>query len=173
MAQRTDLFSLGRLGLSSGEGRRLDLHATLEPFELGGTKYTPAPAAVPVRVDVSRTTGNGYALRLRFSAALEGPCMRCLEPAAPVFDIDAREVNQPGGGDDLRSEYIDADDDLDLRAWVRDTFALAALPGQITCRPDCRGLCPRCGANLNDDPDHAHEAEPDPRWAKLSEIKFE
>jgi uncharacterized protein len=172
MAQRTDLFSLGRLGLSSGEGRRLDLHATLEPFELGAETYTPVPAAVPVRLDVSRTTGNGYALRVRFSAALEGPCMRCLGPAAPVFDVDVRDVNQPGGGDELRSEYVDEDDDLDLRAWVRDAFALA-LPGQITCTPECRGLCPTCGADLNDDPGHAHEAEPDPRWAKLSEIRFE
>jgi uncharacterized protein len=47
------------------------------------------------------------------------------------------------------------------------------LPAQIACTPDCKGLCPRCGANLNDDPDHEHEAEPDPRWAKLSEIRFE
>ena len=35
------------------------------------------------------------------------------------------------------------------------------------------GLCPQCGANLNEDPEHAHEAEPDPRWAKLSELKFD
>src|SRR3954453_10626362 len=104
MAQRTDLFSLGRLGLSSGEGRRLDLHATLAPLELGGEPYTPVPAEVPVRLDISRTTRSGYALRLRFSAALEAPCMRCLEPASPVFEVDAREVNQPGGGDELRSE---------------------------------------------------------------------
>jgi uncharacterized protein len=172
MAQRTDLFSLGRLGLSSGEGRRFDLHATLEPLELGGEPYTPNPAAVPVRLDVSRTTGNGYALRLRFKAALEGPCMRCLGPAAPEFEVDAREVNQPGSGDELRSPYVDDEDDLDLRAWVRDAFALT-LPAQIACTPDCKGLCPRCGANLNDDPDHEHEAEPDPRWAKLSEIRFE
>jgi uncharacterized protein len=172
MAQRTDLFSLGRLGLSSGEGRRLDLHATLEPYELGGETYAASPAAVPVRLDVSRTTGNGYALRLRFSASLEGPCMRCLGPAAPVFDVDVRDVHQPGGGVELKSEYVDADDDLDLRAWVRDSFLLS-VPGQITCTPDCRGLCPTCGADLNDDPDHAHEAEPDPRWAKLSEIRFE
>lgn len=172
MAQRTDLFSLGRLGLSSGEGRRLDLHATLEPYELGGETYTAVPAAVPVRLDVSRTTGNGYALRLRFSASLEGPCMRCLGPAAPAFDVDVREVHQPGGGVELQSEYVDENDDLDLRAWVRDSFLLS-VPGQITCTPDCRGLCPTCGANLNDDPDHAHEAEPDPRWAKLSEIRFE
>ena len=99
--------------------------------------------------------------------------MRCLGPAAPTFDIDAREVNQPGAGDeDLSSPYVDGDDDLDLAAWARDAFALA-VPAQITCTPDCRGLCPHCGANLNDDPEHAHEAEPDPRWAKLSEIRFE
>ena len=172
MAQRTDIFALGRLGLTSGEGRRLELHTALAPLDLGGERYTPDPELVPVRLDISRTTGNGFALRLRFSASLTGPCMRCLGAAAPTFDVDAREVNQPGAGDELRSPYVDDEDDLDLRAWVRDAFALT-LPGQITCTPECKGLCPRCGANLNDDPDHAHEAEPDPRWAKLSEIRFE
>ena len=89
-----------------------------------------------------------------------------------MFEVDSREVHQPGGGDELRSDYVDEHDDLDLRAWARDAFALAQ-PGQITCTPDCRGLCPQCGANLNEDPGHAHEAEPDPRWAKLSELKFD
>ena len=99
--------------------------------------------------------------------------MRCLGPAAPSFDVDAREVHQPGAGDeDMRSPYVDADDDLDLAAWARDAFALA-VPAQIACTPECRGLCPHCGANLNDEPEHAHEPEPDQRWAKLSEIRFE
>jgi uncharacterized protein len=172
MAQRTDIFELGRLGLSSGEARRLDLHTTLEPFELGGERYTAKPALVPVRLDVSRTAGSGYALRQRFAAGLEGPCMRCLAPAAPWFEVDVREVDQPGGGEELRSPYMSDEGELDLRAWVRDAFALG-LPVQITCTTDCRGLCPQCGANLNDDPEHAHEAEPDPRWAKLSEIRFD
>ena len=172
MPQCTDIFSLGRMGLTSGEGRRLDVHVAVDPFHYGGEPYAVTPAQVPVRLDVSRTTGNGWALRMRFAAALEGPCMRCLGPAAPVFDVDAREVHQPGGGDELSSEYVDDEDDLDLRAWVRDAFALA-IPGQITCTPECRGLCPRCGANLNEEPEHAHEAEPDPRWAKLSELKFD
>ena len=61
---------------------------------------------------------------------------------------------------------------LDLAGWARDALALA-LPAKITCRPDCAGLCPECGANLNDDPGHAHDAAPDPRWAKLSEIRFD
>jgi uncharacterized protein len=38
---------------------------------------------------------------------------------------------------------------------------------------DCAGLCPEWGANLNVDPEHAHESEPDPRWAKLRELRFE
>ena len=50
-------------------------------FHYAGEPYAVTPALVPVRLDVSRTTGNGWALRLRFTAALEGPCMRCLEPA--------------------------------------------------------------------------------------------
>jgi uncharacterized protein len=173
MPQRTDIFSLGRLGLTSGEGRRLELHTALAPLDLGGERYTAHPELVPVRLDISRTTGNGYALRLRFSATLTGPCMRCLGPAAPSFDIDAREVHQPAAGDeDMRSPYVDGDEDLDLSAWARDAFALA-IPAQIACTPDCRGLCPHCGANLNDDPEHAHEPERDQRWAKLSEIRFE
>ena len=173
MPQRTDLFDLARLGLSSGEGRKLDLHVAVEPFEFGGQIYSAVPAVVPVRLDVSRTTGNGWALRLRFEVGVNGPCMRCLEPAEPSFEVDAREVEQPGAGDEeMSSPYVDAEGELDLAAWARDALALT-LPAQITCRADCAGLCPRCGANLNEDPGHAHEPEPDQRWAKLSEIRFD
>ena len=172
MPQRTDIFDLGRLRLTSGEGRRLDLHAGVEPFDFGGQRYAVTEALVPARLDVSRTTGNGWALRLRFAAPLEGPCMRCLQAATPEFEVDSREVHQPGGGEELQSPYVGDDGDLDLRAWARDALALA-MPAQITCRPDCAGLCARCGADLNEDPDHHHDPEPDPRWAKLGEIRFE
>ena len=172
MPQRTDLFELDRLGLTSGEGRKLDLHVGIAPFDYGGQRYEAVDPIVPVRLDVSRTTSSGYALRLRFSASLEGPCMRCLEPARPTFDVDVREISQPGGGEELQSPYVIADGELDLAAWARDALALT-MPAQITCRPDCAGLCPRCGANLNEDPDHHHEAEPDQRWAKLSELRFD
>src|ERR671929_1023815 len=167
MPQRTDLFDLGRLGLTSGDGRRLELHVALEPFHYGGEPYDVEPAMLPVRVDVSRTTGMGWALRLRFSAGLAGPCMRCLEPAEPVFEVDAREVSQPGGGEELSSPYLGDDGELDLAGWARDALALA-LPAQLTCRPDCAGLCPQCGASLNEDPTHAHAAAPDVGWSKLS-----
>ena len=171
MAPRTDSFDIGRLGLSSGEGRRIDLDVPVERLTLGGQEYAAEPPQTPVRLDVSRTT-TGYALRLRFEARLAGPCMRCLEPARRTVGVDAREVDQPGGDDELSSPYLEGDE-LDLRAWARDALALA-LPTQIVCTDECRGLCAICGANLNEaGPEHAHEREPDPRWAKLSELKFD
>ena len=171
MPQRTDTFELAPLRLHSGEGRRFDLVVNVDDFHYAGEPYAVTPALVPVRLDVSRTTGSGYALRLRFTASLEGPCMRCLDPAAPSFEVDAREVSQPGGGDELSSPYID-DEELALAQWARDALALA-LPAQIVCREDCAGLCGQCGANLNEDHEHHHEAAPDPRWAKLGELKFD
>jgi uncharacterized protein len=110
-------------------------------------------------------------MRLRYDVRLDGPCMRCLENADAELSIDAREVDQPGGGEDLESPYLE-EQELDVRSWAHDALALA-LPTQILCREDCAGLCPRCGANLNAEPGHAHEPEPDPRWAKLSELKLD
>jgi uncharacterized protein len=172
MALIADVFDLGALRLTSGEGRRLDLHVTFDPFTLGGERYAVEPRAVPVRLDVSRTTHDGYALRLRFEATLDGPCMRCLDGAHPAFAVDAREISQAGGGEDLSSPYVE-DGVVDLRGWARDALALA-LPATILCREDCAGLCAVCGENLNRaGPDHHHEREPDPRWAKLSELRFD
>jgi uncharacterized protein len=172
MPARTDSFDLGRLRLTSGEGRRLLLEVALDPLQFGGQTYAPTPAAVDATLDISRTTHNGYALRLRFEAALEGPCMRCLEPAHPAIAVDAREVDQPGDVEELRSPYVE-DDVLDVHGWARDALALA-LPAQLLCREDCAGLCAICGTDLNAaGPEHAHEREPDPRWAKLSELKLD
>ena len=64
-------------------------------------------------------------------------------------------------------------DELPTSRRGRATRSRSRCPAQITCRPDCAGLCAQCGANLNEDPEHAHEREPSPRWAKLSELKFE
>jgi uncharacterized protein len=172
VAIRADTFDLGALHLGAGEGRRLELDVATEPLLLGGERYPVEPALVPARLDVSRMTGDGYALRLRFQARPVGPCMRCLEPAAPVFEIDAREVSAPGEVDELDSPYVHAGV-LDLHAWARDALALA-LPAQLLCRADCAGLCPACGIALDSaDPGHRHEREPDARWAKLSELRFD
>lgn len=121
-------------------------------------------------LEVSRTAA-GHAMRLRFDAALEGPCMRCLTRSTFPVAVDAREVHQPASGDEeLTSPYV-ADDELDVSAWAHDALALA-LPQTLLCRPDCAGLCPECGISLNEvDPEtHHHERAPDPRWAKLREL---
>lgn len=173
MTQRTDIFDLERLRLRSGEARRLDLHVGVDAIYFGGTPHEVRPSPVPARLDVSRTTGNGYALRLRFTAELHGPCMRCLEPASPSYDVDVREVSLPGGGEELQSPYVTGPGELDLRAWARDAFALT-VPDRVLCRPDCAGLCPECGIDLNSaGPDHRHEKPPDARWAALRELKLE
>jgi uncharacterized protein len=171
MAQRTEIFDVGRLMLSSGEGRRLELDVPVEAFEFGGQSYAVPGGEVRATLDVAHTT-SGYSLRLRFATELEGPCMRCLEPADQELRVDAREIDQPGGGEELSSPYLE-ENQLDVHAWARDALALA-LPTQIVCRPDCLGLCPVCGENLNEaGPEHHHEREPDPRWAALRELKLD
>jgi uncharacterized protein len=171
MAQSTEIFDLGQLRLSSGEGRRVELDVPVDAFDFGGQRYAVPGEAVEAILDISHTT-SGYSLRLRFDAALEGPCMRCLEDAGRELKVDAREIDQPGGGEELSSPYLEADE-LDVKAWARDALALA-LPTQIVCREDCLGLCSVCGENLNQaGPDHAHEREPDPRWAALRELNLE
>jgi uncharacterized protein len=79
------------------------------------------------------------------------------------------QATNPGGAEELSTQYV-VDDKLDLSGWARDAAALE-LPDKILCRPDCAGLCPLCGRNLNDEP-HAHEDEPvDPRWSVLAELR--
>ena len=158
--------------LASGEGRRFELEVGIEPFTLAGEVYQVGPDPIPVRLDVFRTNGTGYGLRLRFSARLDGPCMRCLARASPEFEVDAREFSIPGEEDELDSEYVQ-DEVLALADWARDAFGLL-LPPSVLCRPDCAGLCPECGADLNTaGPEHHHERPPDPRWAKLRELKLD
>jgi uncharacterized protein len=172
MAAETHDFDLGALRLSSGEGRRLELDVPIAALELAGERYAADPRRVPVLLDISRMMGGGYALRLRFVAELTGPCMRCLKPARPTVEVDAREVDRPGEGEELDSPYAH-DELLDLAGWARDAFALA-MPSKVLCREDCAGLCPICATDLNQaGPEHRHESALDPRWAKLRELELE
>jgi uncharacterized protein len=170
MPEAATVIDLSRLALSFGEGKRLEVPVQLAPFELGGQTYLPDPEAPTVRLEVSRPSG-GFAFRLTVPVHLEGPCMRCLEPAALDLEVDAREVDQQSSEDEeLRSPYV-ADDELDISRWAHDA-TLLALPTQILCRPACAGLCPACGESLNDNP-HQHEQATDPRWAALDNLKLE
>ena len=170
---RTTIIDLSRLSLAHGEGKRIEVPVELDPFELGGGTYVANPASPTVRLEISRPSG-GFAFRLNFPVHIEGPCMRCLEPASLDLEVESREVHQAETDDaELLSPYVE-DDELDIGRWAHDA-TLLALPTRFLCRPDCAGLCPVCGVSLNDtDPaDHEHEQAVDPRWSALKDLKLE
>ncbi len=71
--------------------------------------------------------------------------------------------------DDLDVDVLDADQ-MDMREVVREQLLLN-LPDQIFCKEDCKGLCQKCGANLNLIDCSCKETEIDPRWAALKNLK--
>ena len=163
-------FNLRTLKLRPGEEYRDEIELELEPFELGGQRYLPVPEKVPAELAITRAS-TGTLFELRFGIRLHGPCYRCLDDAALDLPISAREyqATNPGDAEELTTQYV-VDDRLDLAAWARDATALA-LPDKILCRPDCAGLCPVCGRDLNDEP-HTHDEEAvDPRWSGLAELR--
>jgi len=107
------------------------------------------------------------------SASLTGECVRCLEPITDEIEVTFQELYVyedhalPEEEDDEVSTL--QDDLVDLEPLLRDAVVLA-LPFQPLCEDDCPGLCPDCGVRLADDPDHAHEAAIDPRWAALADL---
>jgi uncharacterized protein len=163
-------YRLRRLRLRSGEEHREAVTIELEPFDLGGERYLPVPQEAPAELAIVQAT-SGLVLDLRLGVRLHGPCMRCLADAVLDVDIDAREYHDadPAAGPELRSEYV-VDDQLELTAWARDAIALS-LPVQILHAPDCKGLCPVCGKDLNVEPHEHDEETPDPRWAVLEELR--
>jgi uncharacterized protein len=160
---------LGALRLASGAGAVLKVAVAAPSFTVGGNDYTCEPDPLEVRVDASRTVGEGWAFKLTFEADVAGPCTRCLSPARHQLEVVSREATRPGGGEDLESPYLEAEE-LDVAAWVRDS-ALLTMPSSVLCRPDCPGLCGECGGRLADlGPDHVHEKPPDPRWDALRRL---
>jgi len=111
-------------------------------------------------------------LELALDISLEGPCFRCLADAELALSLRLREYEAAKPEDDeMRTEYLE-DERVDLSAWAHDAIALA-LPDKILCRPDCAGLCPVCGKDLNAEPHEHTEERTDSRWAKLRELQKE
>ncbi|MBA2571226.1 MAG: DUF177 domain-containing protein [Chloroflexi bacterium] len=138
-------------------------------------------APIEGQLRLSRT-GRSILARAELSTAVAEHCSRCLAPvrapirieieeeAIPSVDIDSGlPVDAASEPDALR---LDEHHELDLRQAVRDAISLAE-PIAPLCRPDCRGLCLVCGADLNDDPTHEHADDSiDPRLAALAEIRL-
>lgn len=163
-------FDLRRLPLRGGEQQDVDVEVELEPLVYGGQEYVPTPNLAPAALRVTRAS-SGTVFELDLDLALQGPCFRCLADVELPLSLHVREyqATNPGGDDELRTEYVE-DDLLDLTSWSRDAIALS-LPDKILCRPDCAGLCPVCGRDLNVEPHVHEEEEPDSRWSALRSLQ--
>jgi uncharacterized protein len=163
-------FNLRRLRLRSGEQHSEAVEVDVDPLVIGGQDYVAVPGRVPAHLTVTKAS-SGLVLQLAFRVRLEGPCFRCLADSALELPIRAREyqAENPGDDEDLRSPYVH-DDLIELSVWARDALALE-LPDKILHDPDCAGLCPECGKDLNVEP-HVHdEQHGDPRWAALERLR--
>jgi uncharacterized protein len=164
-------FDLRRVKLRPGEEHREALDVELPAFEFAGQRYLPVPETVVAELVVGRAI-TGTVFTLAFATRLHGPCYRCLGDAVLEVPIRATEYQASSPDDDeLRTPYVE-NDVLDVSGWARDAVVLA-LPDKILCRPDCAGLCPECGKNLNEEPHEHEESIVDPRWEALEALREE
>ena len=78
---------------------------------------------------------------------------------------------EPEGDDEFNLTYLPVDaDKINIVNEVRD-YALLAIPMKKLCKDDCKGLCPKCGKDLNEGDCHCTKDELDPRWAPLEKLK--
>ena len=143
------------------------------PADLG-IEVLRVPEGAPVELDLrTEAVMEGVLVTGTARVALEGECVRCLEPISDEIEVrfqelfvyDDREVDPD---EELEVSKLQADL-VDLEPLLRDAVVLA-LPFQPLCQDDCPGLCAECGARLADDPDHTHGEPVDPRWAALATL---
>lgn len=132
------------------------------------------PSPMKVTGDITNTAGY-MRMSLEMSVEYEAECARCLSPVSGKFSLDLEKTVAP------RSLLLDLDEDkLDDYAIIEDGFLdmdeqLRAqlemeFPVRFLCHDDCKGLCQRCGKNLNEGKCECPEKEIDPRLAPLQEI---
>lgn len=112
-----------------------------------------------------------YYWRVKFSTMVRAQCRRCLtDVEVPIAEsrglIFAADDETPEG--DGCYVIPPRTQVLDLREPLREEVFLA-VPHFVECRSDCKGLCPRCGANLNDGPCSCPPPS-DPRWEALRSL---
>jgi len=119
-------------------------------------------------------------LKGRLSTGVELQCARCLEPVGQEIKRDFELLYRPLGADAGRDELSITDAEAEIGYYqgngllLEDVLreqVLLALPLKITCRPDCKGLCPQCGKNLNQEQCSCSTEVEDPRWAALKDVR--
>lgn len=98
-------------------------------------------------------------------------CVRCLEFFTLPVTLELEEMFRlPGAKPKPDVPYaVNGDGTIDLAPLIRE-LAWVVIPLKVLCRPDCEGLCPECGANLNLELCACDRLQVDPRWASLREL---
>lgn len=150
------------------------------------------PAEIDLEGEVvtltDKATLDGELFRSERGAQLDGhlradvslDCTRCLDPIAKTIDLKFRAVFVDASAEnkadehEVKEEALDEsfveDGQIDLAEVVREQILLA-MPEQVFCWEDCKGLCPKCGTNLNLIDCKCADDEVDPRWAALKSLK--
>jgi uncharacterized protein len=119
------------------------------------------------KVRLSRTK-EGILVQARLEAGIPAECYRCLEPVEQTLDIDLEELYAYHS--EVKTEFMIGENaELDLSPLLR-AEALMAADHRAMCRPDCNGLCPECGTNLNDSTCDCELGNIDPRLAALKSL---
>ena len=152
-----------------------ELSLDIDPEDTSSFLYGVSfPSPMKVAGDITNTAGY-MRMRLEMSVDYEAECARCLSPVSGKFSLDLKKTVAP------RNLLLDLDEDkLDDYAIIEDGFLdmdeqLRAqlemeFPVRFLCHEDCKGLCQRCGKNLNEGKCECPEKEIDPRLAPLQEI---
>ena len=152
-----------------------ELSLDIDPEDTSSFLYGVSfPSPMKVRGDITNTAGY-MRMRLDLSVNYTAECARCRSTVNGKFSLDLEKTVAP------RNLLLDLDEDrLDDYAIIEDGFLdmdeqLRAqlemeFPVRFLCREDCKGLCQRCGKNLNEGECDCPKKEIDPRLAPLQKI---
>jgi uncharacterized protein len=119
-------------------------------------------------------------LRGSFSGKFEVPCARCVEPVEIPLAADFDLIFRPSAADAEATERSITAPETEIGYYLKDSLlledvlreqVLLSLPVRTLCKPDCKGLCPRCGANRNSQACSCDVGPSDPRWQALSGLR--
>ncbi|OFW60594.1 MAG: hypothetical protein A2133_12125 [Actinobacteria bacterium RBG_16_64_13] len=164
-------IDLNDLALRGGERHQRVYSLDVAPVVLGGAGYQ---VLVPdgVKVAVNRVAG-GFLLDVSLDARVYGPCARCLQEAVLEVHAEQQEFAATAKGGWEGTELSEFIEELvaDISAITREALVLA-LPAQIVCAPECKGLCPRCGHDLNVGCCACGPEGIDERWGVLKDLRL-
>jgi uncharacterized protein len=167
MSAHPFVVHVAKLRRAKGTRWHEERHGVVEGLECSGSAV-PDGAEVEADVDIESVDG-GISVSGAVSVPWEGECRRCLSSARGTLRLRVLEhYTEDGDGSDT---YPLKADTVDLEPMVRDAVLLE-LPQAPLCRPDCRGLCPHCGTDLNRSQCSCETERLDPRWAALSSLRF-